>query len=69
MATPFVAGIAALHAQADPDLRGAALAARLVESALPLELPQRDVGSGIVQAPEIGETGPVRALRQADREP
>lgn len=68
MATPFVAGVAALHGQADPGLRGAALAARLVESAWSPGLPQRDVGAGIVQAPEIGEARPVRALRPANRE-
>lgn len=68
MATPFVAGVAALHGQADPGLRGAALAARLVESAWSPGLPQRDVGAGIVQAPEIGEARPVRTLRPANRE-
>lgn len=51
MATPHVAGIAAMHAEADPDARGRALWSLLVQSARRLALPARDVGSGLVQAP------------------
>jgi Subtilisin-like serine proteases len=71
MATPFVAGIAALHAEAGPGLRAAALAERLAETARRLEEPPRDVGAGLVQAPQ-GNTGrsndsPVHALPRIDR--
>jgi subtilisin family serine protease len=51
MATPHVAGIAALHAEANPDMRGATLGWLLLQSALRLQLITRDVGSGLVQAP------------------
>jgi subtilisin family serine protease len=52
MATPHVAGIAALLAQSDPALRGAALANALTGTALPLApQPASDVGAGLVQAP------------------
>ncbi len=51
MACPHAAGVAALWAQSDPALRGRALWTRLVESARRLELPARDVGAGLVQAP------------------
>ncbi len=37
MATPYVAGIAALYAQEDPTLRGSSLRRQLVERALPLD--------------------------------
>lgn len=50
MATPHVAGIAALWAQATPD-RGAALWQRLITSARTLSAPIVDVGRGLVQAP------------------
>ncbi len=52
MATPHVAGIAALHAEANPTARGLALASVLTSSAqrLPL-LSSADVGAGLVQAP------------------
>lgn len=50
MATPHVAGIAALWAQAE-GLSGVALWNRLVQTARPLVLPSVDVGSGLVQAP------------------
>jgi subtilisin len=52
MATPFVAGVAALFAQADPLARGAALRARLLAACLPLPDPARDIGAGLVQAPQ-----------------
>ena len=51
MATPHVAGIAALYAEADPSARGAALARALIGGAQRLDLPSADVGAGMVQAP------------------
>lgn len=51
MATPHVAGIAALFAQAFPTQRGRALAGLLLSRALRLPLPSSDVGAGMVQAP------------------
>jgi subtilisin family serine protease len=51
MATPHVAGIAALHAQAKPEARGRALAQIVFESARRLPLLSTDVGVGLVQAP------------------
>lgn len=51
MATPHVAGVAALIAQSDISLRGRALWARLLELAGQLPSPGRDVGKGLLQAP------------------
>ncbi|MBI3964563.1 MAG: S8 family serine peptidase [Chloroflexi bacterium] len=51
MATPHVAGIAALHAEAHPDMRGAVLGWLLMGSSRRLEQSSRDVGVGLVQAP------------------
>jgi subtilisin len=51
MATPHVAGIAALYAEAFPEARGRGLWALLIQNALRLALPSRDVGIGLVQAP------------------
>jgi len=51
MASPYVAGIAALMVEADPSLRGRELRDRLRRAARPLALPARDVGAGLVQAP------------------
>ncbi len=51
MATPFVAGVAALHAQADPAARAARLGERLTQSAQALRDSARDVGAGLVRAP------------------
>ncbi len=51
MATPHVAGIAALWAEAT-GLRGAALWSRLQQSASRLPLPSVDVGAGLAQAPQ-----------------
>jgi subtilisin family serine protease len=51
MATPHVAGCAALWAQSNPALRGAALRAKLVATARHLPFPASDVGAGLVQAP------------------
>ncbi|MNZ41008.1 Subtilisin DY [compost metagenome] len=50
MATPHVAGIAALWAEASGD-RGAALWQRLITNARTLTLPVVDVGRGLVQSP------------------
>ena len=51
MATPHVAGCAALWAQVSPALRGQALWNRLLATARPLPLPAARVGRGLVQAP------------------
>ena len=51
MATPHVAGCAALWAQSSAALRGAALRARLIATARHLPFPASDVGAGLVQAP------------------
>lgn len=51
MATPHVAGIAALIAESGAAYRGAALAARLQALARVLPHPASDVGAGLVQAP------------------
>jgi subtilisin family serine protease len=50
MATPHVAGIAALWAQAT-GLRGEALWNKLVQSVRPLSISSADAGAGLVQAP------------------
>jgi subtilisin family serine protease len=51
MAAPYVAGIAALHLEAAPQLTARQLWARLTRTARPLRLSSADVGSGLVQAP------------------
>lgn len=51
MACPHAAGVAALWAQSDPDLRGRALWDRLLAAARVLRSPAHDVGAGLVQAP------------------
>lgn len=51
MATPHVAGVAALLAQSDANLRGQALWDALVSRARTLGLPAQDVGAGLAQAP------------------
>jgi subtilisin family serine protease len=51
MATPHVAGVAALLAQSDATLRGQALWDRLIATCRALSLPPRDVGAGFLQAP------------------
>jgi subtilisin len=51
MATPHVAGIAALWSEVT-GLTGAALWNRLVQSVRPLSLPSVDVGTGLAQAPQ-----------------
>src|SRR3984893_2178292 len=52
MAAPYAAGIAALLAAANPTARGAALQALLLQSFVALVAPARDVGAGLVQAPQ-----------------
>jgi subtilisin family serine protease len=51
MATPHVAGIAALFAEANPGAGAQTLWNLLIRNARRLILPSRDVGSGLVQAP------------------
>jgi len=50
MATPHVAGIAALFADANPGIRGRALLNLLYQHARRLQAASRDVGAGLVQA-------------------
>ena len=51
MATPHVAGIAALLKEANPDMQGGALGWLLLQHSRRLELPARDIGIGLAQAP------------------
>jgi len=51
MATPHVAGLAALLAQSDPSLRGKALWQAIEQNVRALGLPARDAGSGLALAP------------------
>jgi subtilisin family serine protease len=51
MATPHVAGCAALWAESSASLRGLALWRRLQASARHLPFPKARVGAGLVQAP------------------
>ncbi|MFD0169943.1 S8 family serine peptidase [Streptomyces decoyicus] len=51
MATPHVAGVLALLAQANPKASAADLKMSLMSGAFPLMQPPRDVGSGLLQAP------------------
>jgi subtilisin family serine protease len=51
MATPHVAGVVALLAQANPNASAADLMASLKAGAFPLPQPVRDVGAGLLQAP------------------
>ncbi|WP_075214871.1 S8 family serine peptidase [Mongoliimonas terrestris] len=58
MATPHVAGIAALYAQNNPQMRGAALWQRLISTARPLsDEAATHVGAGLVQAPVVNIGG------------
>jgi len=52
MAAPFAAGVAALLAEADLFARGARLRDLLLKSFMALPDPPRDVGAGLVQAPQ-----------------
>lgn len=49
MATPYVAGIAALTAQANPGLQGETLRQRLLETAWTLAAPSERVGAGLAR--------------------
>jgi subtilisin family serine protease len=49
MATPYVTGIAALYAAADPTLQGEALRSRIVADALSLNWPADRVGAGLAR--------------------
>ena len=49
MAAPYVAGIAALYAQADPTLQGERLRRKLLDTAAPLGAPADRVGVGLVR--------------------
>jgi len=51
MATPHVAGVLALLAEANPNASAADLKASLLSGAFPLAQPVTDVGSGLLQAP------------------
>jgi subtilisin family serine protease len=51
MATPHVAGCAALWAETNPNLRGMNLWNKLLTTAKPLPFPASKVGKGLVQAP------------------
>ncbi len=51
MATPHVAGLAALLAEKEPDLRGHALLGVLSQRSLRLDAASADVGAGLAQAP------------------
>ncbi len=51
MATPHVAGIAALFAESQPHARGLGLWALVIQHARHLSIPPRDAGKGITQAP------------------
>jgi subtilisin family serine protease len=53
MATPHVSGVAALIAQSDSKFRGRALWERVLELAGPLSHPARDVGKGLLLAPNV----------------
>ncbi|RWP54623.1 S8 family serine peptidase, partial [Mesorhizobium sp.] len=55
MATPHVAGVAALIAQSDTKFRGWALWARVIQITKPLSVPARDVGKGLLQARGSGK--------------
>ncbi|MDQ0946118.1 subtilisin family serine protease [Streptomyces phaeochromogenes] len=51
MATPHVAGVVALLAEANPNATAAGLKASLLSGTFPLTQPVEDVGSGLLQAP------------------
>jgi subtilisin family serine protease len=55
MATPHVAGVAALLAEANPEAAPSDLWTRLTGTARQLPLPSRMVGAGLVQAPQCVE--------------
>ncbi len=51
MATPHVSGIAALYAEANPNIDAEGLWSLLIQNAQRLPLPASDIGSGLAQAP------------------
>jgi subtilisin family serine protease len=51
MATPHVAGVLALLAEANPDARADELVAQAFKGARRMEHPSHDVGAGLIQAP------------------
>jgi subtilisin len=53
MATPHVAGVAALWAETSPNLRGITLWRKLISTAKRLPYPVSKVGAGLVKAPQI----------------
>lgn len=61
MATPHVAGIAALFAEANPSSTANELKDLIAGAALSLSLGARDVGSGLVQAPGAGSNTSLEA--------
>ena len=58
MATPYVAGIAALCASGDANLQGEALRQHLLNTALPLQAPADRVGAGLARFTENGNKNP-----------
>ena len=54
MATPYVAGIAALYASTNAKLQGKALRQHLIDTALPLQVPADRVGAGLARFTENG---------------
>lgn len=64
MATPHVAGIAALFAEANPTSTANQLKDLIADAALTLSLGAQDVGSGLVQAPSAGSN--VRRVERAE---
>ena len=58
MATPYVAGIAALYASADAKFHGEALRQHLLNTALPLQAPADRVGAGLARFTEDGNENP-----------
>ena len=58
MATPYVAGIAALYASADPKLYGEALRRHLLNTALPLQASKERVGAGLARFIKNGNENP-----------
>ena len=49
MATPYVAGIAALYASANPHLQGAALRQHIIDEVIPLDAPAERAGVGLAR--------------------
>ncbi|MEO0531718.1 MAG: S8 family serine peptidase, partial [Planctomycetota bacterium] len=63
MATPHVAGVAALIKQAKPNATPEDVRRELIESARDLSLPNRDVGAGLVQAPRVAPPDGTASIR------